>query len=137
MGAGSPSHPDGDRAKSDTGIVQGHAYSIVEAVEVDGLKMIRLRNPWGEGEWQGDWSDNSNKWTTRMKNILNYSNEDDGMFWMDFNDFYDEYDTVYVCRNLSQKKGWTAISVADRWEGKYAGGLPNSRNRDARLEDAP
>jgi hypothetical protein len=28
LGAGSPSHPDGDRAKSDTGIVQGHAYSI-------------------------------------------------------------------------------------------------------------
>jgi hypothetical protein len=22
-----------------------------------------MRNPWGGFEWDGDWSDNSNKWT--------------------------------------------------------------------------
>jgi len=22
-----------------------------------------MRNPWGTGEWKGDWSDNSKKWT--------------------------------------------------------------------------
>ena len=29
LGAGTPSHPQGDRAKSKTGIVQGHAYSLM------------------------------------------------------------------------------------------------------------
>lgn len=31
MGAGTPSNPDGDRAFSKRGIVQGHAYSILDA----------------------------------------------------------------------------------------------------------
>lgn len=66
MGAGSPSHPDGDSAKSSTGIVQGHAYSILKLIEVDGTKLIMIRNPWGDGEWTGDWSDDSELWTIRM-----------------------------------------------------------------------
>ena len=32
LGAGSHSHPDGDAAKSEEGIFQGHAYSILKAV---------------------------------------------------------------------------------------------------------
>ena len=24
---------------------------------VNGEKIVQLRNPWGEGEWLGDWSD--------------------------------------------------------------------------------
>lgn len=40
LGAGSPSHPDGDRAKSGTGIVQGHAYSILKLVQVDKHMLI-------------------------------------------------------------------------------------------------
>ena len=38
------------------GIVGGHAYSIQRAVEMDGQRLIRLRNPWGKGEWKGPWS---------------------------------------------------------------------------------
>lgn len=26
-------------------------------------KLVKLRNPWGKGEWKGDWSDESYKWT--------------------------------------------------------------------------
>jgi hypothetical protein len=69
MGASSNPHPDGDSAKSDMGIVQGHAYSILKLMEADGHKLVQLRNPWGQGEWKGDWSDDSELWTTRMKNL--------------------------------------------------------------------
>lgn len=31
LAAGSPSHPDGDQAFSKRGIVQGHAYSVLDA----------------------------------------------------------------------------------------------------------
>ena len=49
------------------GLVQGHAYSVISCLEVDepsvgSWKMLRVRNPWGKFEWQGDWSDNSEKW---------------------------------------------------------------------------
>jgi len=38
------------------GLIAGHAYSVEEFEEVNGTKVVRLRNPWGEGEWLGDWS---------------------------------------------------------------------------------
>lgn len=46
------------------GIVTGHAYSVLQVYEADGLRLVELRNPWGRGEWEGDWSDSSKKWGT-------------------------------------------------------------------------
>lgn len=44
------------------GIVPGHAYSILDCRKVFEFEMIKLRNPWGTFEWNGDWSDSSEKW---------------------------------------------------------------------------
>lgn len=38
------------------GIFELHAYSIQKTVEVDGRRLLRLKNPWGKGEWKGAWS---------------------------------------------------------------------------------
>lgn len=69
MGAGSPSGSDAD--VSSMGIVQGHAYSIMDTAEIDGVKLIQLRNPWGdETEWRGAWGDKSKEWTQKRKNAI-------------------------------------------------------------------
>jgi hypothetical protein len=53
-----------DRNISSMGIVEAHAYSILDAIEIDGTQLIELRNPWGKQEWKGDWSDDDFKnWT--------------------------------------------------------------------------
>ena len=39
------------------GILQRHAYSLVDMKEVAGYRLVRIRNPWGQGEWTGPWSD--------------------------------------------------------------------------------
>lgn len=51
------------------GLVKGHAYAVTDVRKVrlghgllaffksEKLDMIRLRNPWGEREWNGPWSD--------------------------------------------------------------------------------
>ena len=57
-------------AKTETGLVKGHAYGITQVSRValqgngrfgkfnqDKLSMIRLRNPWGKHEWNGRFSD--------------------------------------------------------------------------------
>lgn len=41
----------------------GHAYSVISAKEVKGNRLLCLRNPWGNYEWEGDWSDKSKLWT--------------------------------------------------------------------------
>lgn len=38
------------------GIYEHHAYSIQKAVEIDGERLLRLKNPCGKGEWTGAWS---------------------------------------------------------------------------------
>lgn len=47
-------------------------------------KMIQIRNPWGRGEWKGDWSDKSELWSKHpaVKKALEYEDKDDGAFWM-------------------------------------------------------
>ena len=49
------------------GLFGGHAYSLlkVELVKTNEGKMVQLlniRNPHGQGEFNGDWSDNSDNW---------------------------------------------------------------------------
>lgn len=41
--------------------------------EVDGHKLIQIRNPWAnEVEWNGPWADTSPEWTDRMKHKLKH-----------------------------------------------------------------
>lgn len=45
------------------GIVSGHAYSLLKTINVGGVTLLKLRNPWGRTIWKGDWSFTSDKWT--------------------------------------------------------------------------
>ena len=45
-----------DKELQDTGIVFGAVYTVLRVVEIEGHRLIQLRNPPGNhGEWQGDW----------------------------------------------------------------------------------
>jgi hypothetical protein len=136
MGAGSPEHDMGDRAINEFGIVQGHAYAVLGIAEVDNYKLINLRNPHGNRgvEWNGDWSDDSSLWTQRAKNKCNYLDEQDGVFWMELDDFIDNFSYLYICRLLYN---WQKEEIDDEWIGPSAEGLPNAKNRNAKLELNP
>jgi len=38
------------------GLISGHAYSIIHYFQNDEKRLVKIRNPWGTGEWTGDWS---------------------------------------------------------------------------------
>ncbi len=122
----SPSGSDTD--VSSAGIVQGHAYSILSAHEVDGVRLLQLRNPWGSGaEWKGAWSDGSPEWTPRMRKRVGYNPKDeDGVFWMQCRcreDWIANYASLNVCRVFPQEmvhrvaSAWTAQSGGGRFTG--------------------
>ena len=57
--------------ETDKGIIQGHSYSIISIHEFrykgSYERLLKLRNPWGHGEWRGDWSENDPRWTSALE----------------------------------------------------------------------
>lgn len=85
--AGVPDVIDRD-TEADFGLPEEHAYSVLSVRELNGEKMIKLRNPWGKGEWQGKWGDRSSEWTDETRTQLDWHDwQQDGQFWMQFEDF--------------------------------------------------
>ena len=84
------------------GLSAGHAYTVLGVMEIDtgkGIeKVVRIRNPYGNGEFNGDWSDYSKKWTPELKKKYNIVQKDDGDFFMGFDDFLTYYITLGICK---------------------------------------
>ncbi|XP_039770738.1 calpain-8 isoform X4 [Ornithorhynchus anatinus] len=119
-------------------LVKGHAYSVTGAEEVRHHgrpeKLIRLRNPWGEVEWTGAWSDKAPEWNfidPKQKEELDKQMED-GEFWMSFTDFQRQFSRLEIC-NLSpdslsceEVHKWGLTLFNGRWiRGSTAGGCQN------------
>lgn len=85
-----------------SGLVTNHAYSLIDCHEVkdkmgNDVQLLKIRNPWGNYEWSGDWSDKSDKWTPELKEQLNFEEEEDGTFFICYSDFLKYYTTTHVC----------------------------------------
>uniref|UniRef100_A0A2K5MMR0 Calpain 8 n=1 Tax=Cercocebus atys TaxID=9531 RepID=A0A2K5MMR0_CERAT len=97
-------------------------------------RLIRLRNPWGEVEWSGAWSDDAPEWNhidPQRKEELDKKVED-GEFWMSFSDFVRQFSRLEIC-NLSpdalsseEVHKWNLVLFNGRWtRGSTAGGCQN------------
>uniref|UniRef100_A0A663MX20 Calpain 9 n=1 Tax=Athene cunicularia TaxID=194338 RepID=A0A663MX20_ATHCN len=126
-------------AKTPFGLIKGHAYSVTGIDEVSyrgrQVRLIRIRNPWGQVEWNGPWSDNSLEWRSvspSEQRRLSQAALDDGEFWMKYEDFKVHFDKVEIC-NLTPDA--LEDSTAHKWEvtihqgswvrGSTAGGCRN------------
>ena len=81
------------------GLVRSHAYTLISAKKwvERSLYLLKLRNPWGEGEWNGKWSDYSKCWTEEYKKYFGYKKSNDGIFWIDISDYINNFDATYIC----------------------------------------
>jgi len=85
-------------ASGEDGLVEGHAYSILQVKKVKKIRLIQIRNPWGSGEWRGDWSDKSSKWKEfpDVKSAVGFEELDDGAFWMSWEDYIQHWRKIGV-----------------------------------------
>lgn len=81
----------------DMGLIAGHAYSIISVHSLQNYRIIKLRNPWGKFEWNGDFADNSPLWTDELKKKVGYTNADDGLFCMTVQDFKKCFEFISIC----------------------------------------
>eukprot|EP00071_Canis_lupus_P014572 XP_005638354.1 calpain-3 isoform X9 [Canis lupus familiaris] len=121
------------------GLVKGHAYSVTGLEEAlfkgEKVKLVRLRNPWGQVEWNGSWSDGWKDWSfvdKAEKARLQHQVTEDGEFWMSYDDFIYHFTKLEIC-NLTadalesdKLQSWTVSVNEGRWvRGCSAGGCRN------------
>lgn len=114
------------------GLVQGHAYQILDVKEACGMKFLKLRNPWCKFEWKGDYSRNSDKWTYLLKQELDYDNPDDindGTFWMKYEDFYTFFGEISY--SIPQEPGCYEHSFCGVIDGYLDNRIPCANSRNA------
>ena len=120
---------------SGDGIASFHAYSILDVTELTDVivgkqktihdyfkatpsandtkpeqvvRLLKIRNPWGQYEWKGDWSAKSEKWTTSLSGNLGNTTKNDGCFFMEFSDFIQNFQVVDTCKTHSD---WYDLTV--------------------------
>jgi len=90
---------------STNGLHGSHAYSILDAKDVSlsffggqRVQLLRLRNPWGSGEWQGAWSDSDKLWKEHagIKSEVGYVNSNDGAFFIELSDFEKYFRSIQI-----------------------------------------
>ena len=63
------------------------------------IDLIKVRNPWGSGEFEtGEWDDDGPGWDEHpeFKEILGFEAKDDGIFWVNKSEFFKYYGTIYL-----------------------------------------
>lgn len=95
------------------GICGSHAYSLLAVYQLYNQggryvrtrqgqdftdRLVKLRNPWGQGEWKGEWSDTDRRWTPSLKQALGFTGKkEDGIFYMSWEEFQNYYSDCQIC----------------------------------------
>ena len=134
------------------GLHSGHAYSLLGLGEIDlgkgdknaaaaagagaggkgtMLRLVKLRNPWGRGEWEGAFGDRSDErelHDEEIERVFNSTareqekvemNFNDGTFFMSFDDWYANYTSLFVAVNFP--KQWTGKRTQGSWASDRGG----------------
>jgi calpain-15 len=62
-----------------------------------------MRNPWGKGEWTGAWSDKSELWTPELREEIGCTIEDDGTFFIPYENYLEEYSWTSVALDFDKQ----------------------------------
>lgn len=108
----------------------GHAYGIMDCFEIktnEGVKkLIAIRNPWGNMEWKGKWSDSSEEmekyrqvvqeqYIDKLEEDEKFKpGDDDGIFLINYRSWRDIFNNMYVC--LDFPSHWSSIRFRSSWD---------------------
>lgn len=128
-------------ADAGNGLHMGHAYSFLAIGEIitgkDSkgnpvtTKLVKLRNPWGRGEWEGpfgDRSDEREKFNSEIDRVFNKTvreqerveaNFNDGTFFMTFDDWMKYYTSIFIAINFN--KSWCGKRTHGQWSSEQGG----------------
>jgi hypothetical protein len=121
-----PNPKETNKVEADAGggLHMGHAYSLLDLGEIkckhpiysekNGLvRLLKLRNPWGRGEWEGPFSDSSKERENEendieIKKVFEKENthenidvdSNDGTFFIPFKDWFKRFTSIFIAINF-------------------------------------
>ena len=103
---------------SGNGLIGTHLYTLEGVQEVQGVRLVKLHNPHGDGgkEWNGKWSDNDSSWTPSMKAAVGMTDVDDGIFYMQLEEYLQYFPRVYAASPATNFKEQAVVS--GRWSNR-------------------
>ena len=92
-----------DRSRSARGIAQNHGYTVLDAVEVEGNKLVRCRNPWGREDYSGPWNDQDTaNWDPAIQAQVHFVNDkDDGIFYVPLAVYKEEFESTSISYDVT------------------------------------
>eukprot|EP00656_Telonema_subtile_P039753 TRINITY_DN44838_c0_g1_i1.p1 TRINITY_DN44838_c0_g1~~TRINITY_DN44838_c0_g1_i1.p1 ORF type:complete len:424 (-),score=121.91 TRINITY_DN44838_c0_g1_i1:40-1311(-) len=102
------------------GLYGGHCYSVLQLVQHGELQLVQVRNPWGLGEWTGQFSrTDTASWKRHPElkaeaervtgcSLYQGSTEEKGVFWMPFEAFVSWFQ-VEVCDTGRTERQCTTV----------------------------
>ena len=96
--------PTNFHATKKLGLVDGHEYTLEIGKEVTyedkKIRLLKLRNPWGDTKYKGEWGEDSPLWTPELKKKFSYDEtyDEEGEFFISYDDFLSYFADVDVCR---------------------------------------
>lgn len=91
-------------ALSDKGLVDSHAYSILDMQKIDDEWVFKIMNPWGKFEWNGKYSDSDkSEKADKARAAMHEKLEDDGIFLMSAFDLFGRCEGLDIYEPLKHK----------------------------------
>ena len=101
--------------ETEDGLIIGHAYGVMDIREFiyketlfqpkKTLRLVRLRNPWGDNHFLGELSALSQKELKKLPRKLQKMLKDvedvQGDFFMTFDEFYQRFESLVICRKIN------------------------------------
>jgi calpain-15 len=86
----------------DNDSASNYSYTILGTFKVNtsngNVKLVKIRNPWDNFEWKGDWSDSSRLWTNNIKEEVDFESNDKGIFYMSLQDYVENFNATVICK---------------------------------------
>ena len=97
------------------GLVPTHAYAVLDVREVEGKRLLQVKNPWSHRRWKGAFSPQDKvNWTPSLRAALQYDQVaalqyDNGIFWIDYNSMLAHFKGLYLNWNRDLFAHHTAL----------------------------
>ena len=100
------------------GLVPTHAYAVLCVCEVQGRRLVQLKNPWCKLSWRGRYSCwDERSWSAELCRVLRYDlqaarRSDSGLFWIDYDSLLESFAALYMNWNPALFRGRLVVHRA-------------------------